>query len=101
MEVVKQQTIYFVVVLVLCHCIENIRMIGFVHDFITLNIDGPVGCWVNGSERFICLDSEHPSILAQGVVPGGLDDLDFRIDVLYEPKGVVVWVAHGYHNFIT
>ena len=76
-------------------------MISFVHYFIALNVDGPICCRIDCGKRFIGFYCEHTTIFAEGIVPGGLNDLNLRFDVLNEPDGVVVRIANCNHYFVT
>ena len=46
---------------------------------VSLDVKGPRTVGGYGIEGFVGLFGQYPSSLPQGVIPGGVDDPDFRI----------------------
>ena len=76
-------------------------MICFVHDFIALDVNGPVSLRIDSGKRFVGLDGEYTAVFTEGVVPGGLDDAHFGVNIFDQSECVVGRIAHCHHNFVT
>src|SRR5687768_2407629 len=70
--VLKQQSIYFLIVLPLMHGPVHFFVALFVHDFIALYIHTPVRIVTYCLESFIGFHGQYLSSFAQAIVPHGI-----------------------------
>src|SRR5260221_10363040 len=102
MPIVEEKALYVSIIFVFQHGFTDLRVVLFMHDFISLDVKSPIRIRSNSAERFIGFKSKRPSTCPLALIPNGFDDSDLGgIDTADKVQGRILRLADGYHYFVT